>query len=226
MPRRKIPLVTESYYHVYNRGVNKQPIFFDEGDYQEMEELCYYYRFARPLIRYSDLKKHSPKVRAQILRSLEEKSAYRVHLLSYVLMPNHFHLLFQQIEDGGIATSAGDFQNAFTKYINTKHDRTGHLFQGPFKVVEVETDEQLLHLSRYIHLNPSSAGLVNDWSELERYPWSSLPAYLNPKRPSFCQRNLILSFFGRSNSGYRRFVQNHLDYQRNLAAIKHLVLEA
>ena len=142
-------------------------------------------------------------------------------------MPNHFHLLLKQLKNNGISTLVANFQNSYTRYFNLKNKRVGPLFQGAFKAVRVETDEQFLHVSRYIHLNPYSSLVVKSLEELQRYPWSSLPEYLNPKKHknkiSFPKE--ILDFFDDNLHDYQKFIYNQAEYQKNLETIKHLIFD-
>lgn len=85
-----------------------------------------------------------------------------LEIISYCLMPNHFHLLVKQVIDHGIVKCLNNFSNSYTRYFNIRHDRVGPLFQGRFKAVRIETDEQLLQVSRYIHLNPVASSLIEE----------------------------------------------------------------
>jgi len=115
-------------------------------------------------------------------------------------------------------------QNSYTKYFNFKRKRIGSLFQGIFKAIRVETDEQLIHLSRYIHLNPYSSYIVKSIKDLKTYPWSSLPDYLGKQKYPFLKKKFILDFF-KSKRDYQEFVFNQADYQKELEKIKHLTWE-
>ena len=148
-----------------------------------------------------------------------------VEILSYVLMPNHFHFTLKQEIDGGIAKFVGNFENSFTRYINIKNDRPGPLFQGRFKAVLIESDEQLIHLTRYHHLNPFADGVVSNFQELVNYPYSSLGDYLGHHRDKFVDTEMVLSFFSDSNA-YKKFVAKQKDYKRSLSKIKKLLYPA
>ena len=137
-------------------------------------------------------------------------------------MPNHFHFLLKQIAENGISIFVSKFTNSYTKYYNTKRSRTGPMFQGVFKSVYVESDEQLIHLSRYIHLNPVASVIIKD-AELLSYPWSSLRDYLRGK-PSLLYIEPVLNHFSSSND-YKNFVLDRIDYAKQLEQIKHLTLE-
>lgn len=136
-------------------------------------------------------------------------------------MPNHFHLLLRQLEEGGIQEFANKISNSYTKYFNTKYKRVGPLFQGAFKAVSVETDEQLTHLSRYIHLNPYVSNLTD---QLTTFTHSSYPEFIGLSNKQLCTTEPILSFFKDKNS-YKKFVTDHQDYALRLAEIKHLLLD-
>ena len=85
-----------------------------------------------------------------------------VSILAYCVMPNHFHLLLKQEVEGGISTYLRRLTVSFVRYYNILHKQKGPLFESFFKAVLIESENQLLHVSRYIHLNPTSAKLVND----------------------------------------------------------------
>jgi putative transposase len=139
-------------------------------------------------------------------------------------MPNHFHFLLRQKQDGGISKFLSDFTNSYTHYFNTRQDREGPLFKGVFKAVRIENNEQLLHISRYIHLNPYSSYLIKSLEDLTNYPYSSFLEYLGEAEKEFCQKEIILANFSRLED-YKKFVFNQADYQRSLEINKHLLLE-
>jgi putative transposase len=159
--------------------------------------------------------------RRVVLDSLEKDGRSQVEIICFCLMPNHYHFLLRQVEDNGISNFLGNFQNGFTRYFNIRNDRVGHIFQGSFKAVLVENESQLLHLARYIHLNPYSSMLVREIDQLFDYPWSSLPEYLG-FREGFCHKEEILSFFSHV-AQHKEFLLGKADYQRQLETIKHLV---
>lgn len=224
MPGRKVPLVTDQLYHVLNRGIGSQPIFLSKRDYQRMWESAFYYQNQKPALSYSHFLRLPTKQRAEFLEKLQAQSKFLVEIIALCLLPNHFHLLLKQAKENGISLFMANLTNSYTRYFNTKNDRTGHLFQGKFKAVMIETDEQLLHVSRYIHLNPYSSYLVKNLNQLNIYPYSSLPEYLDISSTNFFQKEIILGQF-KSISAYKKFVSDQADYQRTLEQIKHLALE-
>jgi putative transposase len=139
-------------------------------------------------------------------------------------MPNHFHFLVRQNIDSGISKFMSNFENSYTKYFNIKNSRIGPLLQGPFKAVKIDSEEQLLHVSRYIHLNPFSSALVKNIDDLINYEWSSFSEYFGLNKYKLCQRGNIFSTF-KNIETYRLFVFDQADYQKCLEEIKHLILE-
>lgn len=219
---RNVVLATEEIYHIFNRGVERRPIFTHKWEYRRALDTISYYRFLESPIRYSKYITLEKKRRIQLLEALLT-SKLQVDILAYCLMPNHFHLLLKQAADAGISRFVSKFCDSYSKYFNVKHDRVGPLFQGPFKAVRVESEEQLIHLSRYIHLNPTSSFLIKE-SELDSYPWSSLPEYLAPQGNTVSNPKCIGGLF-KSPGKYRDFVHNQIDYAQKLEHIKHLVFD-
>jgi len=136
-------------------------------------------------------------------------------------MPNHYHFLIRQIQDNGISEFISKISNSYTKYFNTRYSRVGPLLQGQFKALRIESDEQLIHVSRYIHLNTIASFLVKD---LKEYPWSSYQNYISSQFDKACSKDFVLSMF-KSEHTYEEFVLDQVDYAQKLELIKHLALE-
>ena len=224
MPGREISLVTNQIYHVLNRGISLQPTFITKRNFQRALEVMRYYQNEKQPLRYSQFLSLSNERRMQILEDLAREKQYLVEIIAYCLMPNHFHFILNQLIDNGISKFLSNFTNSYTRYFNTKNKRSGPLFQGKFKAVMVESDEQLLHLSRYIHLNPYSSHLIRNATEIEVYPYSSFREYIGREETNFCNKKPVLDSFKDINS-YKKFVLNQADYQKKLDEIKHLALE-
>ncbi|MDP1743330.1 MAG: transposase [Candidatus Amesbacteria bacterium] len=213
MAGRDHPLVTDQYYHVFNRGVAKQQTFVSERDYNQAILSKDYYQYIKPPIKLSRYKPLTESEKINV-RLRMESGKKLVKIISYVIMPNHFHFLLQQLEDGGISKYLSLFTNSYTRYFNTANNRVGPVFQGAFKSVPIESEEQLLHLTRYIHLNPYVASIVSK-NDLPLYPWSSFPRCLKEPIP----------FYSHKTYSYRDFVMNHSDYARELKRIEHLCID-
>lgn len=222
MPYRKIVLANNEIYHVVNRSIAQIPIFKGIRDYQRTLEVIDFYRYIKPSLSFSHYKR-LPKKEKQIFYENLKKKKHLVGILAFCLMPNHSHFLLRQRQDNGISTFMRNFQNSYARYFNTKYKRAGAVFQAMFKAVRIETDEQLMHVSRYIHLNPVSAYLI-EINELKNYPWSSYPIYLGKSKSHFINLDSILFHF-KTRSTFEKFVFDQADYQRKLQRIKNLALE-
>ena len=203
MPGRKFPIVTGEIYHVFNRGINRVPTFIKKREYDRAIDSLQFYRFVKPPVKLSVFLRYEEKKKHDVLKLLNDRPI-QVDILSYCLMPNHFHLLLKQKVDNGISKFLSNFQNSYTRYFNTKNERDGSLFLNQFKAVRIETQEQLIHVSRYIHLNPYTGYVVKNFQELLAYPWSSLSSYVE-KSNDFVDKNSIMQNFNNS-SKYQEFV--------------------
>ena len=220
MPGREIPLVTDEIYHVFNKGIASKTVFLNQTDYERAQDSLFYYKHITPPIKYSRLFSLHKDDRQDLLDQLEKERKNLVDLIAYCFMPNHFHLLAKQLVDGGISRYLSNFCNSYTRYFNTKRERTGPLFQGKFKAVLINSNEQLLHVSRYIHLNPYSSSVVSSIEQLKAYPYSSLTKLSTSKVES----SLVLDQFKNINE-YYQFVFDNADYQKTLEEIKKQLLE-
>lgn len=163
-------------YHVINRGNDKGNIFIDEKD-------------------YNVFLKHIREVK-------QEKDFF---LYCYCLMPNHFHLLLE-VKDEPLPKIMQNLLISYTKYFNARYDKSGHLFQGRYKAIICGTEEYLLRLIRYIHLNPKRAHLIEDISE---YKWSSHNNYSGKADNKVLSTEKLFERMGETfSSGYR--VYNNL----------------
>lgn len=213
MPYRTIPFVDAEFYHLYNRGLEKKPIFTTARDYSHFLKTLFYYQVQNPKPKFSTYR-HSKIFPIDLSKKI-------VKILCYCLMPNHFHLLVQQLQKGGISEFMRRSTHSYTKYRNTRYGRQGPVFQGIFKAVRVESDEQLIHLSRYIHLNPLVSLLIND---LRLYPWSSYQAYLDSKDDQQISKEEVFAFFS-SAEKYQQFVLDQANYGRTLELLKHAAID-
>lgn len=212
MPLRIIPFVNDSIYHIYNRGNEKRRIFHTRRDYSRFIKAAQYYQLEGPKPKFSNFFKGG-----LFKPSLDKKI---VEILCFCIMPNHFHFMVRQLKDGGIVEFIRKLSNSYTKYYNIKHKRVGPLLQGRFKAVLVENDEQFIHLSRYIHLNPLVSYLVKD---LNQFEWSSYQEYTKNSN-GICSKEDILGFF-KTSKEYEQFVLDQIDYGKQLELLKHKIIE-
>ncbi|HUD45014.1 MAG TPA: transposase [Patescibacteria group bacterium] len=220
--QRKLVFVNGGYYHVFNRGIDRRITFHDKREYSRAMNLLSFYQYNNIPTRYSQFSILSEEIQRKRFETMVA-SGKIVDVIAYCLMPNHFHLLLKQTKEKGIATYTANFMNAYTKYFNTKHERTGPLFQGIFKAIYVETDEQLTHLTRYIHLNPVTSSLIKP-EQLDTFPWSSYHAYKKNSKDDLVSHETITSIRTLAPN-YENFVKDQISYAKELDKIKHLTFE-
>ena len=176
----------DSFYHLYNRGVERRIIFMDAQDYAVFTSYLKTYLLPKDIKQLHSIIANPeykwPK-KDQALKLLRLNNfTDTLRLVAYCLMPNHFHLLLKQTEDTTIDRFMNSICTRFTMYFNRKYKRVGTLFEGVYKAVLVETDEQLLYLSKYIHRNPLDLILqgeaLQNMQNLRDYKYSSYRVYL------------------------------------------------
>lgn len=199
MPAKNVvkQLSSHTYYHIYNRGVARQSIFLGQADKRYFLSLL-----DRHLNPHSTITDNMKRPYNKFDNSLE--------LLCFCLMSNHFHMLVYLEED---VKSLSEFMRsigtAYTMYFNLKYKRVGPLFQGTYKAASILEDTYLLHISRYIHLNPR---------EYKTYKYSSLPDYLGITQLPWLHPNKILDLF--DGSDYLDFVEDYEEHKQMLDDVK------
>jgi REP element-mobilizing transposase RayT len=145
-----------------------------------------------------------------------EQANDRSHLniIAYCLMPNHFHLILKQRVPGAIPAFIKQVCDGYAKAINRSLHRTGHLFEGPYRMKPVGSDEYILHLSRYIHLNPVRAKLA---ARPEQWEFSSYRSYITDDDDSFVRTTVVMNICGGAKV-YRKFVEEYSDAERRTVA--------
>lgn len=199
--------VADGYYHVYNRGVNKRTIFKNEQDYAVFLSYLKTYLLPKDLEKLNAVLSNpesSAKEKDNALSLLHLNNFHdRIGLLAYCLMPNHYHFLLHQAMEKDIESFMKSCMTRYTMYFNKKHGRVGPLFQGQYKAVLVDTDEQLLYLSRYIHRNPLSLS-DHERSLLFRQP-TSYGVYLGTTKQEWVKPDAILAFFSSRSQGFNSY---------------------
>ncbi len=206
---RKTSIVLGEYYHIFNRGNNKQIIFLNDTD--KIRFLILLLLLQSPLELKNIKRLVKSYVQSSALHNITEtideiiKTRY-IEILCFTLMPNHFHLTVHELKDGGISKYMHRLLTAYTKYFNIKYEKSGHHFQGPYKAVRIDDNNQLLYLSTYIHRNSRE---LKGWRNKEDlYPWSSFQDYISNNRwGNLLSCDLILSQF-KSKKEYHKFVNS------------------
>ena len=216
MGLRKIQMGKGCFYHVFSRSIAGFEIFRFAEEYQRIIEAFRFYQYRRlpNMLGLAHALRKAPFV-------IEPHTGEAlVRIISYCIMPTHIHLFLEQKAKDGISEFMRLVLNSYARYFNSKIEREGPLWSSRFKYVLVENDEQSLHLTRYIHLNPTSAGLVEkplDWT------YSSYGEYIG----SACN-NKICNFrdlIAMNQNCYRKFVESRIHDQRSLQILKSQIFD-
>lgn len=206
------------YYHLYNRGVDKRIIFFDDTDRQRFLDAVRLARLSNsPKLSWLKKQIKIGNISPADLKRLEEKyGPPLLDIVAYSLMPNHFHFQVKELIENGVSKFFRKLGTSYVMYFNIRYERTGRLFGSQYKSVLIETDEQLIHLSRYIHANPLNSSKIDiSLEQLKTYPWTSLPDYLGIRKRSFCDSAEVMAFFN-SPDDYWRFLKGNIDKEEIL----------
>lgn len=227
---RKVKFQKGKIYHIYNRGVEKRDIFIADADM---------WRFIQGMFLFNDRlnsfntlyqieKENKGRINFNLLKEFIEKNGKNrdclVNIMADCLMPNHFHLLLQSINDDGIPRFMQKLGTGYTVYFNKKYNRNGHLFQGPYKAVEIKNNIQLMQIIVYINvINPGQLikldlkeKRIERMEELEKimnfarnYSFSTNPDYLGIRNSIIIDKNIYNSFFGTSGQ-YENYIKDFL----------------
>lgn len=169
MPGRNIIRedLAENYYHVYARGVNKQQLFLDDADFNHFIAILQRYLSPSDPGRYNTLSDIT-------------------QLMAFCLMSNHFHLLLFQVEPGSMSKLMQRVLTTYSIYFNKKYQRSGPILESRYRASRISSEEYLLHITRYIHLNPQQ------W---QTYQYSSLPYYTGTKTVDWVTPHPIRNLF-------------------------------
>ncbi len=216
---RKDPLKNGQYYHIYSRSIAKFVIFNNTDDYVRMLDILDLYRFKEFSYKYSRYKRLDDSAQRAVTIHLKD-SPMLVKIISYCLMPTHLHLVLKQVTKDGISKYMARVLNSYSRYFNVSHQRTGPLWTGRFKNVLVKDNSQLLHLTRYIHLNPTSARIVK---KPEKWHFSSYSEYIDSYQENgFCDFNGLFDF---SPEKYKKFIDDRKSYQQEISQIKNILID-
>lgn len=208
MATKRLSFAKKEFYHIYNRGVDKRNIFEDYEDMERFFESMREFNTVEPIgslfevsFNNSDYKK-------------EKKSL--VNFIAFCLNKNHYHFILEQVIDNGISEFMKRL-GGYTWYFNNKYERSGSLFQGPFKAVHINSNEYLLHLSAYINLNNKVHGLGGET------PKSSWEEYIGSQK-GLCKKEIVLGQF-KDALEYKKFAEDSLDYIREKKEMEKFLLE-
>ncbi len=209
-----------SYYHIYNRGVEKRKIFLDEQDYGVFLSYLKEYLLSKDekdLLNQLSIPTISAQERDRVLKKLRLNNfADEITLLAYCLMPNHFHFFIKQKNEKSIDKFMNSLLTRYTMYFNKKYKRVGALYQDVYKAVTVDREDQFLYLTKYIHKQALKTH--------KRQP-SSLPDYLGNRKTEWVHPEEILAYFSKTKPSlsYKDFLD--LEESEDLLTIQDLMID-
>jgi len=189
---RKGKFIPGEYYHIYDRTILNIPEFKSDRNCERLARAFLFANSTESTKAFQILRDRKDTTIEEIIK-ITRTGEKLVDILCYVIMPNHYHLLLRQIKENGISNFIHKCNISIAKYINIKKNRSGPLFESLFKAKHIPTNNYLLHLSLYIHLNPLDFLIGKEWREhkiknwdlakkkLLNYPWSSLKTFINEK---------------------------------------------
>lgn len=212
MPRKNSlkTYVDNSYYHIYNRGVAKSPIFLDHNDYVAfLADLKFYLTPISPHFKGLPLKvTRNDQVHTYFPSQQPKNHAGKIDLVAYCLMPNHFHLCIRQTDKTSMTNFMRSLSTKYSMYFNKKYARVGSLFQSVYKAVLVNDEQQFLYLTKYIHRNPLEL-IGGNPKKLSAYPYSSYRNYLKVIQQNWIHLENVLTYFSQTNpqNTYQSFIE-------------------
>ena len=216
MESRKSYFKENTIWHLCNKSIANFGIYKDPNNSQRFIEVSDYYNNINCKIRYSyTIRKKLYKYQNLLI----PKNDSIIKVLSYCIMPDHYHLVIKILESDVLSKYINDIENAFTHYFNKKFNRKGPLWQTSFRSVLIKTNEHLLHVTRYVNINPTTSQLVDrpeDWIFSSYKDIISNPIFLKEYLKEISINNPL---------SYKKFAEDNINYQRKLKLIKKLILE-
>lgn len=216
---RKNPLVNGHVYHIISRSIAGYKVFPDKIAYRRFINTLQFYNLVNIKLKFSKFDMLTIDHKQQLLDNYGDKK--HVDIVCFSIMPTHIHLVVRQCRDNGIFVVMRNLLNSYSRYFNTRFRRKGPLWDSHFNNILVADDDQLLHLTRYVHLNPVSAGLVD---KPEGWIWSSYREYIGELKESerICNYKDLIDI---NQIEYQKFVNDRISYQKEISKIKRLLLD-
>lgn len=206
------------FFHICNKSIANFGIFKDSKNINRMIEALNFYNTSDRKESLADYLNKNKKNNIKV-DLFQTNISQLLKFIAYCIMPDHYHLLVKILTNNSLSKYISDVENSFSRFFNIKFKRKGPLWQSRFRSVEIKTDEQLLHVSRYIHLNPTTAELVikpEDWE------FSSYKNYIYDKN---FLKNKMNEIIINNPHKYKKFCEDQIDYQIKLRKIKKILLE-
>lgn len=201
---RKTKFVEGEFYHIFNRGVDKRIIFQDQDDINRFFQSMKEFNTLDPIGSIYENSFNKNRLGNPVTKSKQKL----VNFICYCLNLNHYHFILEPLVENGIEKFMQKLGTGFTRYFNEKYKRNGVLFQGPFKAVHINSNEQLLHTSAYVNLNDKVHQLSNGVTKLGKSSWRE---YFDKNiKDAFCTKDIILEQF-KNKVDYKKFAEEALE---------------
>lgn len=207
MSRHVSPIGDRLFVHVCNKSIAGYEIFSNHSCANYFLQALDYYRFDHVKCLARSIRDNEYEPNHLLLNT------QRIRILAYCIMPTHYHVLLIAPSLSEMVKYIATVENSYTRYFNRMHKRRGPLWQSRFRKTTISSNKQLLHVMRYIHLNPTSACLTEtpqEWKLSSYKEFISSPKWIN-SMPEISIRNV---------SAYEQFVANNTKYQRSLQKLK------
>jgi REP element-mobilizing transposase RayT len=214
---RKIIFASGEYYHIYNRGVDKREVFLDKRDYERFLVNMREFNREDTIGSLKDLQALRARNNGLLEPGVPEKL---VEIVSYCLNPNHYHFILKQTMERGIERFMHKLGMGYTNYFNKKYDRSGSLFQGPFKAIHINSNEYLLYLSAYVNRN----NFIHGYSLDDKWPYASYLDYIGKRNGKMCNKETILNQF-KDVEEYKEFINVNALYLKEKKEMEKYLLE-
>jgi len=216
LEKRSMYFKAGTFWHLCNKSIANYGIYNDAENSQRFIETLDYYNNTDNKVKLSLAKRNKIYTYGNLLFP---KNNSKTKILTYNIMPDHYHLVIKILKDDLLSKYISDVENSYTHFLNKKFGRKGPLWQSRFRAVLIKTNEQLLHVIRYVILNPTTSNLVEkpeDWHFSSYKDIISNPIFLKEYLSEISISNPIT---------FKKFVENNIDYQKKLKLIKKLTLE-
>jgi len=215
--QKKPVFINQHIYHVFNKSIANFGIFKNHDFCYRFIQTVNYYNNQIVLKSFSEYLEKNKTYEFENL--LIPKAYCIIKILSYCIMPDHYHLLIKILSETNISQYISNIENSYTRYFNIRMNRKGPLWQSRFKAVRIKTNQQFLHTHRYIHLNPTTSNLVETPEDWE---FSSYKDFITDEK---YLKDIVTEISIRDIKQYKKFVDDQKDYQRKLKLIKKLIIE-
>jgi len=228
---RKISFTNREHYHIFNRGVDKRQIFLDQEDVARFVQSMDEFNVVEPIGSIYENSFRKTQLGDRGSKLVKKKKEKLVNIICYCINPNHYHFILEQVADRGIEKFMHRLGVGYSMFFNKKYKRSGTLFQGRFKAVHIDSNEQLLHTSVYVNLNDKVHKLGVPVSKLVRSSWSEYVdrvnniGSINDSKKYFCKTDIVLDQF-KSKDEYKNFTKEALSIIKENKEMKLSLIES